>query len=110
MDIADRKCERDPVNETKPALFFSAGNDRVADHTDTEIFATMTSLRERLVRSEQAKAGWPAQKMPDLRIFFICTKTLVSGWRRVHKLHSRFAHNNANSFHRQLCERRHRVA
>src|SRR3954463_6435102 len=41
--LADRKSERDPVNETKPALFFPASNDRVADHTDTEIFATLTA-------------------------------------------------------------------
>ncbi|MDF0522988.1 hypothetical protein P0R31_37815 [Bradyrhizobium yuanmingense] len=88
-------------------------------YRQARIASPITSTRKYLGRSQPGRvlnalgasqiklAG--AENRPICDILFISTTSLVSGWQRVHKLHSRFAHNNANPFHRQLCERRHRL-
>jgi hypothetical protein len=57
LDVADRKSDRAPVNEMKPALFFAASNDRVAVNVDTEIFAIMTAPLDRSHARQQAKSN-----------------------------------------------------
>jgi hypothetical protein len=42
LNVADGKSDRDPVNETKPALFSAANNDRFVGNARAGIFAAIT--------------------------------------------------------------------
>lgn len=62
LDTADRKSDRNPVNETKSALFLLQGNDRLARDPTAERFAIVTarpaiSTASRTTKSDRMTRG-----------------------------------------------------
>ncbi|WP_271623857.1 hypothetical protein [Bradyrhizobium sp. CCBAU 11430] len=60
MYVADRKSDRDPVNETKPALFSVARDDRFVGQSATETFAMVTDYLMALRARRQVKSSQSA--------------------------------------------------
>ncbi|WP_176540569.1 hypothetical protein WDM22_09005 [Bradyrhizobium septentrionale] len=77
FDAANRKSERSPVNETKPALFSTARNDRFAVDAAVEIFAAIVAFRAPTARKNRKTAPPDAQDERKSPAGFIVTAALV---------------------------------
>ncbi|QIG94832.1 MULTISPECIES: hypothetical protein [unclassified Bradyrhizobium] len=77
FDAVNRKSQRSPVNETKPALFSTARNDRFAVDAAVEIFAAIVALLAPAARKNRKTAPSHARDQRKAPADFIMTAALV---------------------------------